>query len=118
MASVYNRGSRAKPNFWVSWIDGNGRHRAEKVGPDRAVAVQVKAKIEADTAAVKAGRRFGIETEAPRPVPLFDEASDAWIKMRSTVGADGQPAFRSWRDDQTRLKKHLRPTFGRRRLDE
>jgi integrase len=90
----------------------------EKVGPDRGTALQVKAKIETGTAAVRAGRRFGVETEAPLPVPLFGDAADKWIELRSALGPDGQPAIRSWRDNQTHLKQHLRERFAARRLDE
>jgi integrase len=114
VASVYNRGTRAKPNWWVGWIDRSGQHRAQKVGPDRALAVQVGAKIEAD----KVGSQFDVPTVAPPPVPLFDKAADVWIDMRSAIGADGQPTVRSWRDDRTRVNLHLRPRFVRRRLDE
>src|SRR5712664_619442 len=118
MASVFNRGTRAKPNWWVGWIDRSGKHRQQKVGPDRGLAVQVKAKIESDLAAKHVERRFAVDTEAPPPAPLFNAAADDWIDMRSTLGADGRPAFRAWRDDQTRLKQHLRPKFGDRHLDE
>jgi len=88
MASVYNRGTRAKPNWWVGWIDRSGQHRAQKVGPDRALAVQVKAKIENDTVA----KKFDIQTEAPPPVPTFGEAADAAVRVHS-VETDGPVAF-------------------------
>ncbi len=118
MASIYNRGTRSKPNYWVGWIDGNGRHRMEKVGPDRALTLQAKAKIEADIAAVKAGRRFGIETQPPQPIPTFDAAADAFIERRSKLDVDGKPMRRSWKDDKARLDNYLRPRFGRKHLDE
>jgi integrase len=118
MASVYNRGTRSKPNFWVSWIDNAGQHRAEKVGPDKTLALQVKAKIEGDLAASKAGRRFDIDVEPPAPVPTFNEAADAFIARRSAPDADGKPMRRSWKDDRARLDKYLRPRFGRRSLDD
>jgi integrase len=114
MASVYNRGTRAKPNWWVGWIDRSGQHRAQKVGPDRSLAVQVAAQVEAD----KVAKKFDVPTEAPPPVPLFDAAADGWIEMRSAIGKDGQPTVRSWKDNRTHLKQHLRPRFGRRSLDE
>ena len=118
MASCYNRGTRAKPNFWVSWIDNAGQHRAEKVGPDKTLALQVKAKIEGDLAAAKAGRRFDLDVEPPAPVPTFNEAADAFIARRSALDVDGKPMRRSWKDDRARLDKYLRPRLGRRALDD
>jgi integrase len=114
MASIYNRGTRAKPNWWVGWIDRSGQHRAQRVGPDRALAVQVGTKIEAD----KVAKRFDVPTEAPPPVPLFNDAADAFIDRRKAPDADGKPMRRSWKDDRARLDKYLRPRFGRKHLDE
>ena len=115
MASIYNRGSRALPNWWIGWIDRAGQHKAKKIGADRAIALQVKAKIENDLTA----KRFDVQTEPPPPIPLlFGAAADEWIKLRSAIGQDGQPAIRSWRDDQGRVNLHLRPRFADRRLDE
>jgi integrase len=114
MASIYNRGTRAKPNWWVGWIDRNGQRRAQKVGPDRALAVQVGAKIEAD----KVAKQFDVPTGPPPPVPTFGAAADAFIARRSALDVDGKPMRRSWKDDRARLDKYLRPPFGRKHLDE
>src|SRR2546428_4827076 len=114
MASIYNRGPRAKPNWWVGWIDRNGQHRAEKIGADRGLALQVKAKKEHDLVA----KKFDIQTEPPPSVPLFGAAADAFIDRRKAPDADGKPMRRSWREDKGRIDKHLRPRFGRIHLDE
>ena len=58
MASIYNRGTRAKPNFWIGWVDRTGRHRGQKIGPDRELAKAVAAKIEADIRQVLAVPEF------------------------------------------------------------
>jgi integrase len=114
MASVYNRGTRAKPNWWVGWIDRSGQHRSEKIGPDRAIALQVKAKIENDLVA----KKFDVQTKPPPPVPTFAAAADAFIERRKAPDADGKPMRRSWKDDRARLDKYLRPRFGKMHLDE
>jgi len=114
MGCVYNRGTKAKPNFWIRWKDRNGRKQYGGVGPDRQLAKAALRKKEHEVDA----QRFDIPIEAPPPAPLFSDAADEWIKTRSAIGANGQPAFRAWRDDQTRLKLHLRTRFGRRSLAE
>ena len=114
MASIYNRGTRAKPNWWVGWIDRNGQHRAEKIGADRGLALQVKAKKEHDLVA----KKFDIQTEPPPSVPLFGAAADAFIDRRKAPDADGKPMRRSWKDDKARLDKYLRPRLARLHLDE
>jgi integrase len=117
MACVYNRGTKAKPNYWVNWRE-HGRNKYARVGPDHAEAKAVATKIEADLRARRLRREHRIETQPLPPVPVFNAAADAWLKMRSAVGPDRRPAFRAWRDDQTRLKLHLRPLLGARHLDE
>lgn len=114
MGCIYNRGTRAKPNWWIKWTGRDGRPQYDKIGPDHALAKAVLAKKEHEVIA----KKHDVATEPPAPAPRFNEAADKWIDMRSMIGADGQPAFRSWRDDRTRLKLHLLPRFGRRCLDE
>jgi len=108
MPSVYNRGTRAKPNYWVTWFDRNGERHAEKVGPDRVLAKQVAAKLEV-AKADKLAKRFGIDTDAPPAIPTFSEAVAKFIERRSAVGKDGLPMRRSWKDD----KAHSRSTWSR-----
>src|SRR5882672_1145370 len=117
MGCVYNRGTKANPNYWIRWRE-NGVNRFQQIGPDKALAKATMAQIEGNRQKKKLSRRLGVETEPLPPAPLFDTAADDWIKMRSTIGADGHPAFRAWRDDRGRLKNHLRPRLGSRHLDE
>src|SRR4051812_483349 len=112
MASVYNRGTRAKQNWWVSWVDRSGQHRAQKVGPDRGLALQVKAKIEGDMVA----KKFDVQNGPPPSVPTFGAAADTFIKRRKAPDADGKPMRRAWKDDRARLDKYLRPRLGRKLL--
>jgi integrase len=117
MGCVYNRGTKANANYWINWRE-HGRNRYQRIGEDKALAKATLKQIEADVQRRKLSRRYGVETEAPPDVPLFNDAADAWLTMRATLGADGQPTVRSWRDDQTRVNLHLRPRYARRRLDE
>jgi integrase len=117
MGCVYNRGTRALPNYWINWRE-HGKNRYQRIGEDKALAKSTLQQIEAGIQKKKLSRRYGIETEAPPDVPLFGKAADKWIELRSAIGPDGQPSIRSWRDDQTRVNLHLRPRFGQRPLDE
>jgi integrase len=118
MGCVYNRGTRAKPNYWLRWVGRDGHLKYQHIGPDRGLAKAVLSKIEGDLVAKKFEKKFGIPSEPPPEVPQFDDAADRWIEMRSRVGADGQPTFRCWRDDRTRLNLHLRRRFAGKLLDE
>src|SRR3989442_12263531 len=109
MASIYNRGTRAKPNWWVGWIDRNGQHRGEKIGADRWLALQVKAKKGHDLV----GKKFDIQTEAPPSVPLFGAAADAFIDRRKAADADGKPMRRGGKEAKARLDKYVRPRLVR-----
>src|SRR5438874_4038099 len=117
MGCVYNRGTKANPNFWINWRE-HGKNRYQRIGEDKALATSTLKQIEGDLQKKKLSRRYGIETEAAREAPLFGAAADKWIELRSALGPGGQPAIRSWRDDQTRVNLHLRPRFAARPLDE
>src|SRR6267142_6943341 len=117
MGCVYNRGTKAKPNFWINWRE-HGANRFQRIGDDKALAKATLAQIEGNLQKKKLSRRYGIETEAPPPVPTFTAAADAFIARRKAPDADGKPMRRSWKDDRARLDKYLRPRFGLKHLDE
>lgn len=114
MSKPYNRGTKAKPNWWIKWHREGRSPGYAKIGPDYALAKQVLAEKERQEVA----RQHGVTEDVKRPAPVFGEAADAWIKMRCAPDVSGQPAFRSWRDDRTKLKLHLRPRFASWNLDE
>jgi integrase len=114
MGCVYNRGTKAKPNFWIRWRDRYGRLQYAGVGTDRQLAKAALRKKEHDVDA----QRFDIPTGPPAPVPTFDAAADAFISRRKAPDAEGKPMRRSWKDDRARLDKYLRPRFGKKHLDE
>src|SRR5438067_5294858 len=102
MGCVYNRGTKAKPNFWINWRE-HGQNRYQAIGAERALAVAALKQIEGRVEAEKLKRRHGIETEPLPPVPTFNEAADAFIARRSALGVDGKPMRRSWKADRARL---------------
>src|SRR6266705_81301 len=106
MGCVYNRGTKAKPNFWINWRQ-NGANRYQRIGDDKALAVATLKQIEGDIQKKKLSRRYGIETVPPPPVPTFAEAANAFIERRKAPDADGRPMRRSWREDKGRIDKHL-----------
>jgi len=109
LGTVYNRGSPAKPNWWFRWIEPGGRRRYQKVGPDKALAKRLLAKVESD---ILAGR-YDVATgrEAPPAPPRFDVAILAWVEARRLT-------HRAARADIGRAKNHLAPFFRGARLDE
>src|SRR5258705_9220101 len=109
---------RKRGVIYISWRDLSGKNCYQRIGEDRALAKAALKQIEGGLQKKKIGRRHGVTTEALPPVPTFNEAADAFIARRKAPDADGKPMRRSWKDDQARLDKYLRPRFGKKRLDE
>lgn len=104
MGTVHNRGTRAKPNWYVIYKDRDGKRKwAPSHQPTKALARRYLEQIEARIA----DGLVGIET--PQEKPGCHELLTQWASgLRN----------RNARDDQTRLKRHLLPKFGKLRLDE
>lgn len=111
MGTVYNRGSKGHPNYWVKWKDPSGRWRYKKVGPDRALAKKVLRKIEGD---IVSGRH-GFEDESAPAAAVgrrrFEELARPWAEGR-------RKTHRAGKDDVGRMKNHLIPAFGHLALCE
>jgi integrase len=109
MGTVYNRGTAKKQNWWIGWIDPNGRRRLRRVGPDKVLAKKVLARIETDIVAGK----YGVDSDPDsKPVmPTIGEIMTPWVEKRTET-------HRSGGDDVSRANVHLLPYFGRMRLDE
>ncbi|MBI5486605.1 MAG: site-specific integrase [Deltaproteobacteria bacterium] len=109
MGTVYNRGTKKSPNWWITWLDPGGRRRYRKVGADRVLAKRVLAKVETDIVAGK----YGVESDPDaKPVmPTVAEVMTSWVAKRTET-------HRSGGDDVCRARVHLLPYFGRMRLDE
>lgn len=114
MSKPYNRGTKAKPNWWIKWARLGLPPSYAGIGPDYDLAKQVLLQKEREELA----RQHGVEIRERPAVPLFNAAADVWTTARSQLDVGGQPLIRSWRDDQSRLKLHLRPRFGRKLLNE
>src|SRR6266851_6754065 len=114
MGCVYNRGSKAKPNWYISWREFK-ENKFQPIGEDKALAEAVLKQIEGNLEAERmkrVGRSLGVKTQPPLPVPTFDSAADTFIERRSKLDLDGKPMRRSWKDDRARLDKYLRPRLG------
>lgn len=109
MGTVYNRGTKKDPNWWIRWIEPGGRRRYRKIGPDRVMAKRVLAQIEADVL----GEAYGIasDTDSKQVTPLVKDVLGPWVEKRPETHRSGD-------DDVCRARKHLLPFFGRMRLDE
>src|SRR5260370_41814221 len=99
---------RKRGVLYITWRDVSGKSCFQRIGNDRALAKSTLKQLEGSVQKKKLSRRHGVETEMAPEVPLFGDTADKWLELRSALGPDGQPAIRSWRDNQTHLK-HLRP---------
>lgn len=104
MGSVYNRGSRAKPKWYVSFKDAEGkRQTVASKQPTKTLARRFVEEIEARIADGKVG------IEEPSDEPLIETLMQKWLDGLSNRNAQ---------DDRTRVAKHVLPIFGKRRLSE
>ncbi len=104
MGSVYNRGSRSKPNWYVSYrdVDGGWKARPSRQ-PTKAQAEAVLREIEARIARGRVG------LEEPRAIPLAGTLMEKWLETL---------ANRNAADDRTRLRRHVLPTFRGTRITD
>lgn len=104
MGSIYNRGTRDKPNWYVSYKDVDGRRRAKpSKQPTKTQARKYLSLVEARIASGKVGI-----TEA-KPVPLCRDLMELWAKTLTNRYAHG---------DRGRLNKHVLPVFGPKPVTE
>ena len=105
MGSVFNRGTRDKPNFYVKFrdLDGKWKMRPAKGAATKSEARKVLYAIESRVTA----RKVGIET--PEAEPLCAVLFDKWESGLTN---------RSAADDRSRLRKHVKPAFGDLRPSE
>jgi len=105
MGSLVNRGTRAKPKWFVKYKDSDGRYKMRlSHQPTKEQARKYLARVEARVAAGK----VGIEEDVP-DAPLAGALMDQWAETL---------ANRNAADDRNRLKKHLLPKFRQRRLQD
>lgn len=102
MGSVFNRGSKGSPNWYVKYKDETGRWKAvPSKQPTKAAARQFLAQIEANIANGQAG------LVGPSTSPMCGPLMRQW--------ADGL-RNRNASDDRSRLERHVLPRFGECRI--
>lgn len=105
MASVFNRGSKDNPRWFVRFRDGAGVWRSRRTQQQtRREALAVARQLEAQ----EERRRLGLEAPA-------HAALSCRVLMERWAGALANRAARS---DQYRIAKHLVPRFGALRIAE
>jgi integrase len=87
------------------WVDENGVQQSETFD-DFKSAERHERKKKAEVCEIKEGLR-----QPGPPVKTFDDLADYWMENRA-------PRKRSRKDDESLIKKHLRPAFGTMRLRE
>jgi integrase len=104
MGTVYNRGTRAKPNWWVKYKDANGKFQyTPSKQPTKTLAKKFLEQIEANIA----NGRVGIVE--PSSKPTISELMPIWLGGLRNRNAD---------DDRSRVRRHVLPAFAERTLDE
>ncbi len=91
MASVFNKGTRSSPNWYVKWREGS-RQCYQRVGEDRELALRVARKIESELVEGK----FDIARKERIEFPSFATAAEDWLRRRKAPDAAGRPMVRSW----------------------
>lgn len=96
---------KCRDKWRIRWFDAAGARQSAVFDSYRdATAALAKHTHEVDE--IKAGRR-----DAPPPVKTFGDLADYWIANRV-------PIKRSGKDDESVIRRHLRPAFGALQLQE
>ncbi len=104
MGTVYNRGTRHKARWWVTYKEADGtRQWTASHQPTKAQARKYLEQIETRIAAGKVG------IEEPKDEPLCGDLMTLWI--------DGLHN-RNAQDDRTRWRRHLLPEFGEMQISQ
>lgn len=89
----------------IRWTDHLGKRQSEVFDDFKTASYELKKK-EAEAEEVKKGLR------SPAPInKTFDELCDYWLEKRL-------PQKRSQKDDQSIIKTHLRPSFGKLKIKD
>lgn len=104
MGSVYNRGTKARPNWYLRYKDSEGTWRWMPTHqPTKAAARHILLELEARIAAGKAG------VKVAKDEPACAELLTQWGQGLRNRDAD---------NDRSRLHRHILPEFGARKLSE
>lgn len=104
MGSIYNRGTRGNPNWYVAFKDENGKRKAiPSKQPTKAQARKFLEQVEARIANGQVG------IEKPTAQPLCGELMEKWAAALTNRNA---------KDDRSRLRRHVLPPFKDKRIAE
>ena len=104
MGSIYNRGTKRRPNWWIKYRELDGTiTRAPSEQPTKAQAKEILAAAMARVGAGKVGLK------RPKDAPLCSVLIDRWMQSFTNRNAD---------DDRNRIKRYLVPKFGAMRLPD
>jgi integrase len=101
MGTVYNRGTRDKPNWWGKFKDASGTWKA--VPTNKPTKQQARVWIEERESNVADGKPA---IEQPKDEKTFEQAADYWLTNHSAAACVSH-------DDNTGRMKHLRKAFGK-----
>ena len=101
---------RKKQGSWYVFINHHGQRKAKCIGESRAAAVQVRRVLEAKLALGD----LGVFEEAESEMPFFGEFADLWLKDHARLVCKTSTIS----GYQSVLRKHLRPRFASKRLNE
>jgi integrase len=107
MGTVYNRGTRDKPNWWGKFKDTAGTWKAVPTG--KPTKVRARKWIEEREANIADGKP-AID-EAPAEELSFGAAIDYWLKNHSAAACTSH-------DDNVGRAQHLRKAFGKLPLSD
>ncbi len=90
---------KCRDKWRIRWDDAAGVRQSAVFAVHAEARVEL-ARREAEVAEIKAGR-----ANAPPPPKTFNDLADYWLVHRA-------PLKRSGKDDESVIRKHLRPSFG------
>ena len=104
---------RDKPpgsGVWWVFINHQGRRKSKKIGRDQEQAEDVAAKIEARLVLGE----FGFDTGEKPIVPKFSDYAELWLEGYGKAALK----YSTVEGYRNANKNHLKPAFGKKRLDE
>ncbi|HEX3901281.1 MAG TPA: tyrosine-type recombinase/integrase [Polyangia bacterium] len=105
MASIYFKGSKSAPRWFVRFVDSDGSTRSKRVRVEtRKEAMQIARHEEAAATL----RSYGIGVKAPPAMSMRE------LLEKFTLSLDN----RSYRDDETRIRLHVAPYWGAFTIDQ
>jgi hypothetical protein len=96
---------RHRGKWRIRWLDENGARRSEVYDDYKDAAFKLR-QHQQEVEEIRRGLRAPIA-----PDKSFDELCDYWLNKRAALK-------RSRKDDESIIRRHLRPTFGGLRVRE